>query len=139
MTKCPICETESKPGIRLCPKCGSDLSGVPPIFDDPDSNAKAMSMLFYGLAGMMAFFAFGFLIPGLIVGMGFLWVTLALLAVAVFFFLIGRGIAKKERSHIEHLREEWVEHGKCEYCGMQNRPGNQKCASCGAPLSKPQH
>jgi hypothetical protein len=136
MTKCPACETESKPGTMSCPKCGSDLTNVPQIFDDPDSDAKTKAMLFYGLAGMMAFFAFGFLIPGLIVGLGFLLVTFALVIVALIFFLIGRGIVKKERSRIEHLRNEWVEHGKCDYCGMQNAPLDRKCSSCGAPLQK---
>ena len=134
MTKCPSCETESKPGTKFCPKCGSDLSLVPPIYDDPDSNAKAMSMLFYGLAGMMGFFAFGFLLPGLLAESGFLLVSLALVVVALMFALIGRRIAKKERVRIERLRKEWVLHGKCSYCGMQNAPGNQRCTSCGAPL-----
>ena len=134
MTKCPSCETESKPGTKFCPKCGSDLSLVPPIYDDPDSNAKAMSMLFYGLAGMMGFFAFGFLLPGLLAESGFLLVSLALVVVALMFALIGLRIARKERTRIERLRIEWVLHGKCSYCGMQNPPGNQKCASCGAPL-----
>ena len=119
MTKCPVCETESKPGTKLCPNCGSDLSGVPPIYDDPNSNAKAMAMLFYGLAGMMGFFAFA---------------GVALVIVALIFFLIGRGVARKERKRIEHLRNEWVVNGKCDYCGMQNAPGNRKCSSCGAPL-----
>ena len=134
MTKCPVCETESKPGIKLCPNCGSDLSGVPPIYDDPNSNAKAMSMLFYGLAGMMAFFAFGFLLPGLLAESGFLIVSFILVLVALVFVFIGRSISRKERKRIEHLRSEWVVHGKCEYCGTQNSPGIQKCASCGAPL-----
>ncbi|MGD0816777.1 MAG: zinc-ribbon domain-containing protein [Methanomassiliicoccales archaeon] len=134
MTKCPACETESKPGTRFCPKCGSDLSLVPPIYDDPDSDAKSKAMLFYALAGMMGFFAFGFLLPGLLAESGFLFVSLALIIVAIIFFLIGRGIVKKERSRIEHLRKEWAVHGRCEYCGMQNAPGNQKCVSCGAPL-----
>lgn len=132
MTKCPACETESKPGTKFCPKCGSDLSLVPPVYDDPNSDAKSMALLFYGLAGMMGFFAFGFLIPGLLVGMGFLLVSLALVIVAIIFFLIGKAIKKKERARIEHLRNEWIMHGKCEYCGMQNAPGNQKCTSCGA-------
>jgi len=91
-------------------------------------------MLFYALAGMMGFFAFGFLLPGLLAESGFLFVSLALIIVAIIFFLIGRGIVKKERSRIEHLRKEWAVHGRCEYCGMQNAPGNQKCVSCGAPL-----
>ena len=42
MIKCPACETESGPGTRFCPNCGPDLSGVPPIFEDPNSDAKAM-------------------------------------------------------------------------------------------------
>ena len=134
MTKCPVCETESKPGTRTCPNCGSDLSGVPPIYDDPDSNAKAMAMLFYGLAGMMAFFAFGFMIPGLLAESGFLIVSFALVLVALIFVIIGRGISKKERRRIEHLRNEWLLHGKCSFCGMQNAPGNQRYAACGAPL-----
>ncbi len=58
MTKCPACGTESKPGTRSWPNCGSDLSRVPQIYDDPNSNAKAIALLFYGLAGMMVFFAF---------------------------------------------------------------------------------
>ena len=134
MTKCPACGTESKPMTKVCPDCGTDLSGVPQIYDDPNSNAKAMSLLFYGLAGMMAFFAFGFMLPGLLAESGFLIVSLVLVIVAVVFVMIGRGITRKERRRIEHLRKEWVVHGKCEYCGMQNSPGNQKCLSCGAPL-----
>lgn len=134
MTKCPACETESKPGTRTCPNCGSDLSRVPQIYDDPNSNAKAMALLFYGLAGMMGFFAFGFMLPGLLAESGFLFVSLALVIVALIFVLIGRGIAKKERRRIEHLRDQWVDLGKCDYCGTQNTPSNMKCASCGAPL-----
>jgi uncharacterized OB-fold protein len=134
MTKCPVCETESKPGTLLCPSCGSDLSGVPPIYDDPNSNAKAMSMLFYGLAGMMVFFAFGFMLPGLLAESAFLIVSFALVLVALIFVIIGRSITRKERRRFEHLRKEWVVHGKCEYCGTQNPPGNQRCGSCGAPL-----
>ena len=42
MINCPACETESGPGTRFCPNCGPDLSGVPPIFEDPNSDAKAM-------------------------------------------------------------------------------------------------
>ncbi|HEY3419504.1 MAG TPA: hypothetical protein VGK23_03045 [Methanomassiliicoccales archaeon] len=139
MTKCPACETESKPGTRLCPNCGSDLSGVPQIYDDPNSNAKAMALLFYGLAGMMGFFAFGFLLPGLLASSGFLWVTLALVLVAIVFALIGKGISGKERRRIEQLRRNWVEHGKCDYCGMHNAPTTQKCISCGAPLDNQAH
>jgi hypothetical protein len=134
MTQCPVCEAESKPGTKLCPNCGTDLSGVPPIYDDPNSNAKAMSMLFYGLAGMMAFFAIGFALPGFLAEPGFLIVSFILVLVALVFVVIGRGISRKERRRIEHLRREWVVHGKCEYCGTQNSPGKQKCASCGAPL-----
>jgi hypothetical protein len=134
MTKCPACETESKPGTGFCPNCGTDLSGVPPIYDDPNSEAKAKAVLFYGLAGMMGFFAFGFLLPGLLAEPGFLIVSLVLVLVATMFFLVGRTITRKERSRIEHLRKEWVVHGKCEYCGMQNSPSNRKCVSCGAPL-----
>ena len=134
MTKCPVCENESKPGTMLCPNCGSDLTGVPPIYDDPNSNAKAMAMLFYGLAGMMGFFAFGFLLPGLLAEPGFLIVSFALVLVALVFVVIGRMTTRKERKRIEHLRTEWVVRGKCEYCGTQNSPGNRKCGSCGAPL-----
>ena len=134
MTKCPACETESKPGTKVCPRCGSDLSLVPPIFDDPNSNAKATAMLFYGLAGMMGFFAFGFLLPGFLAESSFLLVSLALVIVALIFVFIGLRTSRKERTRIERLRREWMVHGKCSYCGMQNPPGNQKCASCGAPL-----
>jgi hypothetical protein len=134
MTKCPACESESKPGTKVCPNCSTDLSGVPQIYDDPNSNAKAMALLFYGLAGMMGFFAFGFLLPGLLAESGFLLVSFALVLVALVFFIIGKGISRKERKRIEHLRNEWVIHGKCDYCGTQNSPGKQKCGSCGAPL-----
>jgi hypothetical protein len=134
MTKCPVCETESKPGTKLCPNCGSDLSGVPPIYDDPNSNSKAMAILFYALAGMMGFFGFFFLLVGFLAGTGFLIAGLAVVLVGLVFFLIGRGISRKEKRRIEHLRNEWVVHGKCEYCGTQNSPGIQKCGSCGAPL-----
>jgi hypothetical protein len=134
MTRCPACERESKPGTISCSNCGSDLSGVPPIYDDPNSNAKAMAMLFYGLAGMMGFFAFGFLLPGLLAEPGFLFVSLALVLVAAVFLLIGRGLTTKERKRIDHLRQNWVVQGKCEYCGTQNSPANQKCGSCGTPL-----
>ena len=134
MTQCPACGTESKPMTKVCPNCGTDLSGVPQIYDDPNSNAKAMSMLFYGLAGMMGFFAFGFLLPGLLAESGFLLVSLALVVVALIFVFIGLRIARKERTRIERLRKDWVWQGKCSYCGTQNAPGNKKCASCGAPL-----
>ena len=134
MTKCPACETESKPGTSNCPNCGSDLSGVPQIYDDPNSNAKAMAMLFYALAGMMGFFAFFFLLIWFLAGTGFLIAGVALVIVSFVFFLIGRGIAGKERKRIEHLRNKWVLNGKCDYCGIQNAPGNRRCLSCGAPL-----
>jgi hypothetical protein len=139
MTQCPNCEAESIPGTKLCPKCGSDLSGAPPIYDDPNSDAKSMAILFYGLAGMMGFFAFGFLLPGLLAESGFLLVSLVLVVLAIIFVLVGRTITRKERSRIEHLRKEWVVNGKCEYCGTQNIPGNQKCVSCGAPLGYRAH
>jgi hypothetical protein len=48
---------------------------------------------------MMGFFAFGFLLPGLLAEPGFLLVSLALVIVAIVanaFFLIGTTIAKKE-------------------------------------------
>jgi hypothetical protein len=134
MTKCPACENESKPGTRFCPTCGSDLSDVPPIYDDPNSNAKAMAIMFYALAGMMGFFAFFFLLIGFLAGTGFLIAGVALVIVSFVFFLIGRRVAGEERKRIEHLRNEWVVKGKCNYCGTQNVPGNRKCLSCGAPL-----
>ena len=139
MTKCPACETESKPGTSNCPNCGSDLSSVPQIYDDPNSNVKTMAMLFYGLAGMMAFFAFGFMHPGLMAESGFLLVSFALVLVALVFVIIGRGISKKERNRIERLRNDWVEQGKCDYCGIQNAPTTQRCVSCGAPLDNRIH
>ena len=135
MTKCPACENESRPGTRACPKCRTDLTRVPQIYDDPDSDAKSKAMLCYGLAGMMGFFAFGFLLPGLLAEPGFLLVSLALAVVALILFLIGRQIKRNERSHIERLRTEWLVHGKCAYCGTQNAPGDGKCVSCGAPLA----
>jgi hypothetical protein len=94
-----------------------------------------MAMMFYGLAGMMGFFAFGFLLPGLLAESGFLIVSFTLVLVALIFVIIGRLITRKERKRIEHLRTAWTAHGKCEYCGTQNSPGNQKCGSCGAPLA----
>ena len=92
-------------------------------------------MLFYGLAGMMGFFAFGFLLPGLLAEPGFLVVSLVLVIVALIFFLVGKSIVRQERARIERLRREWLVHGKCAYCGTQNAPGDGKCVSCGAPLA----
>ena len=72
------------PEVRQRPfACAADLRR-------PDSDAKGKAMLFYGLAGMMGFFAFGFLLPGLLAEPGFLVVSLVLVIVALTFFLVGK-------------------------------------------------
>jgi hypothetical protein len=128
--KCANCGAEIPDVSRFCLSCGKELpppkrTTAPPSAN-PDPNGY--SMLLFGLAFMMFFFALAPMFLGLWIGAGLMMV------VGLVLVLIGYMMLRANRIEIEEERKEAMIKVKCRYCGMLNDKDEERCASCGATL-----
>lgn len=132
--QCPSCQATVPTSSKFCPACGVLVNANAP----PDSivqakeEASTRSTVCAMLGGMLLFFSFGFLLPGVLAEPGFLIVSGILASVGAVLILIGYAIKKRSHVKIELLKVSM--RVQCEYCDGTNPKEAHKCSFCGAPL-----
>lgn len=128
--RCANCGADIPDVSRYCLSCGKEVpppkqaTAPPPV--DPDPNGY--SMLLFGLAFMMFFFALAPIFLGLWIGAGLM------MSVGLALVLIGYMMLRSNKREIADAREEATVRVKCRYCGMLNGKDEERCGSCGATL-----
>ncbi|WP_019177204.1 zinc-ribbon domain-containing protein [Methanomassiliicoccus luminyensis] len=132
--QCPSCQATVPATSKFCPACGTLVNAQAP--PDPvaavKESADTRSMLCAMFGGMLLFFSFGFLLPGVLAEPGFLIVSGILALAGTILILMWYAIRKRSRVKIEELKISM--RVQCEYCNGSNPKEAHKCAFCGAPL-----
>lgn len=128
--KCLNCGAEIPEVSRFCLSCGKEIPAPKQVSvqQKVDPDPEGYSMLLFGLAFMMFFFALAPILLGL-------WIGAALMmAVGLVLVTIGYSMLKSNKKEIEKKQEEAAIKIKCRYCGMLNDQEANRCDSCGATL-----
>ena len=132
--QCPSCRATVPSTSKFCPACGKLVNAQAP--PDPITEARESadnySTLCAMFGGMLLFFSFGFLLPGVLAKPGFLIVSGILATVGTVLILMWYVIRKRSKVKIEQLKIEL--RVQCEYCNGTNPKDAHKCTFCGAPL-----
>lgn len=100
--------------------------------EEMDESVDVARTVLLGLSAMAIFFSFGFFLAGAVAEPGLLIVAATLLAAGLIMLAWRWAILVRYRKRVK--KEELEDMVKCEYCGGQNRRGENKCRFCGAPL-----
>jgi hypothetical protein len=116
-------------GSLFCSACGTGVARSEPPLTSDESNVETFYILMLGLAGMLIFFAFGFLLAGLVAEPAFLTVAAILTLVGAIMIAVGLWSRKKLKRAIKDRKAN----DRCEYCGGDNATEDNRCRFCGAP------
>jgi hypothetical protein len=113
---------QGQPGhVHECPDCQPEPEPVAPF-------------LLLGLGGMLIFFSLAFWIVAFVAEPGMLFLALGMTIIGLVMMAFGWRILVKRKQERKSRHESAFVKAKCEYCGGQNQPGENKCQFCGAPL-----